>query len=303
MLDTTAGILVIDQIRNWLNTPDGRKGWASWLLEQGYIVYLIDQPARGRSPYHPSLGPTVTYSIELAERRWTACKDFHDYPQATLHTQWPGTGRMGDPAFDTYYATLLPSLTDFAKEQRLSQAVGAKLLDRIGPSIILSHSQGGTAGWLWADGRPELVKGIVAIEPSGPPFGSTIVKGKPSKIYGITDAPLTYDPPPADGETPLDTAEQSASDGAKFYLQKEPARKLVNLSKVPVMMVTGEASSHVEYDGFTCRFLQQAGVNVQHAHLADEGIHGNGHLMFLEMNNLVIIEFLEQWIAGISQAE
>ena len=290
---------MIDRCQNWLNTPDGRKGWASWLLEQGYIVYLIDQPARGRSPYHPSHGPTVTYPIELAERRWTACKDFHDYPQAKLHTQWPGTGRMGDPAFDTYYATLVPSLTDFAKEQRLSQAAGAKLLDRIGPSIILSHSQGGTAGWLWADARPRLVKGIVAIEPSGPPFGSTIVKGKPSKIYGITDAPLTYNPLCSEGDTPLDVTEQSASDGARFCLQKEPARKLVNLSKVPVMMVTGEASSHVEYDGFTYRFLQQAGVDVRHVHLADEGICGNGHLMFLEMNNLTIMEYFEKWVAQV----
>lgn len=292
-------ILVTNQGQNWLNTPDGRKGWASCLVEQGYIVYLIDQPARGRSPYHPSLGPTVTYPIELAERRWTACKEFHEYPQASFHTQWPGTGRMGDPIFDASYASLVPSLTDFAKEQRLSQAAGAKLLDRIGPSIILSHSQGGTAGWLWADARPELVKGIVAIEPSGPPFESRIVKGKPSKIYGIADAPLTYDPPCSEGETPLDTVEESSSDGTKFRLQKEPARKLINLSKVPVMMVTGEASSHAQYDGSTCRFLQQAGVNVRHVHLAEEGIHGNSHLMFLEMNNVTIMGFLEKWIATI----
>ena len=139
----------------------------------------------------------------------------------------------------------------------------------------------------------------MAIEPSGPPFGSTIVKGKPSKIYGITDAPLTYDPPCSEGETPLDAAEHSTSDGATFQLQKEPARKLINLSKVPVMMVTAEASSHVEYDDFTRRFLQQAGVNVRHVHLADEHIRGNGHLMFLEMNNLMIMEFLEKWIANI----
>ena len=38
-------------------------------------------------------------------------------------------------------------------EQRNKDA-GAALLDRIGPAIVLTHSQSGTFGWLIADGRP-----------------------------------------------------------------------------------------------------------------------------------------------------
>ena len=34
---------------NWMGTPDGRKGWAEYFVEQGYVVYMIDQPMRGRS--------------------------------------------------------------------------------------------------------------------------------------------------------------------------------------------------------------------------------------------------------------
>ena len=79
-------------------------------------------------------------------------------------------------------------------------------------------------------------------------------------------------------------------------LQKEPARRLVNLLKIPVLLETGEASAHAAYDEFTVRYLQQAGVNVEHLKLADEGIHGNGHLQFLEKNNLEIVELLESWI-------
>src|SRR5258708_3536257 len=41
---------------NWMGTPDGRKGWAEYFVEQGYIVYMIDQPMRGRSPIHPADG-------------------------------------------------------------------------------------------------------------------------------------------------------------------------------------------------------------------------------------------------------
>ena len=53
--------------QNFLNTPDGRKSWATWLLDQGYTVYLLDQVSRGRSPYHPSNGPTIKYTAELVE--------------------------------------------------------------------------------------------------------------------------------------------------------------------------------------------------------------------------------------------
>lgn len=34
---------------DWLQTPDGRPGWAYYFLKQGYVVYMVDYPARGRS--------------------------------------------------------------------------------------------------------------------------------------------------------------------------------------------------------------------------------------------------------------
>ena len=182
------------------------------------------------------------------------------------------------------------------------RSAGMKLLDRIGPAILITHSQGGTHGWLWADARPKLVKAIVAIEPAGPPFQSTITKDANSKPYGITDVPLSYDPPSdatLEYTGPLRTQTFSSINGRTYILQQEPARKLMNLLKIPVLLETGEASAHAAYDEFTVRFLRQAGVNVEHLRLADNEIRGNGHLQFLEMNNLEIIELLEKWIAAI----
>src|ERR1700723_1084106 len=40
---------------NWLGTPDGRPGWAEYFAGGGYVVYLVDQPARGRSPWQPGI--------------------------------------------------------------------------------------------------------------------------------------------------------------------------------------------------------------------------------------------------------
>jgi pimeloyl-ACP methyl ester carboxylesterase len=49
---------------NWMGTPDGRKGWAEYFVEQGYIVHMIDQPMRGRSAPHPSDGPTRMFTAK-----------------------------------------------------------------------------------------------------------------------------------------------------------------------------------------------------------------------------------------------
>lgn len=113
---------------------------------------------------------------------------------------------------------------------------------------------------------------------------------------------MRYDPPPDDrigGGNPLVTERQTSPEGRTHILQKEPARKLTNLLNIPVLVETGEASYRSAYDDFTVHFMRQAGVKVKHLKLADEGIHGNGHLQFLELNNLEIIELLERWIATI----
>ena len=47
------------------------------------------------------------------------------------------------------------------------QADLAELLDRIGPAILVVHSNGGPSGWLAMAARPDLAKGVLAIEPVG----------------------------------------------------------------------------------------------------------------------------------------
>ena len=178
---------------------------------------------------------------------------------------------------------MVPALADYVEEQRLMRRAGAALLDRIGPAVLITHSQGGVHGWTWADARPELVKAIVAIEPSGPPFQSTVVRAGAGEVkkWGICDVPLVCEPPTGEDGMAFEVREgvKTARFGdVEFHclLQKEPARRLVNLAKVPVLLETAEASTHCVYDEFTVRFLQQAGVNVEWLKLTDVGIRGNG---------------------------
>jgi len=79
-------------------------------------------------------------------------------------------------------------------------------------------------------------------------------------------------------------------------MQATPARQLPNLQKVPILIVTSEASYHRAYDHCTVKYLEQAGVPVQWIKLADVGIHGNGHMMMLEKNNMEIAAVMSRWI-------
>ena len=92
---------------------------------------------------------------------------------------------------------------------------------------------------------------------------------------------------------------QAKADGpglVRCWLQAEPARQLVNLKGIPILMVTAEASYHAPYDHGTSLFLKQAGVEHTFTRLADVGIRGNGHMMMLEKNNLEIAAYFDQWL-------
>lgn len=285
---------------NWMGTPDGRPGWAEHFAAEGYTVYLIDQPARGRSAWQPKVdGEVTSFTVATLERGFTAAASDPRWPQAARHTQWPGTGKRGDPVFDAFFAAQVPFLADAVETQRLIRAAGTALLDRIGSAILMTHSQSGAFGWLLADSRPALVKAIVALEPAGPPFENrTISEGK-ARPWGIADLPLVYDPPAASpGDLAIELQDEpDHPDLVRCWQQKAPARRLVNLAGIPVLVVTGEASYHAAYDHCTAKYLNAAGVSVDFIRLEDRGIHGNGHMLMLEKNSTEIAALVAGWLA------
>src|SRR5215831_8984922 len=100
---------------NFTGTPDGREGWAQFFLRQGYAVYVVDQVGRARAAYVTDLygAASPAPNPESTQRRFVAPERYNLWPQARLHTQWPGEGKPGDPSFDQFYASQFPSLIDF----------------------------------------------------------------------------------------------------------------------------------------------------------------------------------------------
>jgi pimeloyl-ACP methyl ester carboxylesterase len=286
---------------NWMGTPDGRKGWAEYFVEQGYVVYMMEQPSRGRSAWHPGDGPTRMFTAQQEEFQFTANAVKGTWPQAKKHTQWPGDGpnkgQKGDPIFDAFYATQVETLIPVEETQRRNRDAGAALLDKIGPAIVLTHSQSGTYGWLIADARPALVKAVIAIEPSGPPFEATIIASGKARAWGPTDLPLTYDPPVKEASE-LAVERETKPDAPDLFvcwMQKAPARQLVNLKNIPAMVMAAEASYHQVYDHCTAKYLNQAGMKTEYIRLQDKGIFGNGHMVMIEKNNLDIARLIDEW--------
>lgn len=265
----------------------GRPGWVHYFVQAGYSVYWLDRPSFGRSPYHPdALGPSHLPNVPPIEGLLTSTTVFNT-------AQWPGTGKMDDPLVDQFMACEYGNVSDEAFHSDLVWRGGAELLDRIGPSILFVHAFGGFFAWGVADRRPNLVKAIACMEINGNPFAAQL-------RWGLTAAPMTYDPPVTDLSQFKLVDKTEPPDSPRpvvptYKLQAEPAHKWKNLRNIPIGWMTSEFGgggspvSNVE-------FLRQAGCSAEMIRLRDYGITGNGNLMLMEKNNHEVFAVLRDWL-------
>jgi pimeloyl-ACP methyl ester carboxylesterase len=168
-----------------------------YIVEQMYAQYFLVQNPRGKLPlllWHGGgltgvtyeskpdgapvslpvhdtwerfrLGPPGSWNADPAKRR--------TYPGVQFPLQ----------AYEQFVAQGVPRWT--STDDKIVAAYLA-LLDRIGPCAILVHSQGGAFGFKVAEERPDLVKALVAVEPSAPGDASKadVVRNTPMLVmYG-----------------------------------------------------------------------------------------------------------------------
>lgn len=303
-----------------LQTPDGRPGWAYDFVNQGYTVYMMDFPGRGRSAFIPGLDGQLVppRAGPHMEEIWTQTRvpspektepgpDGHGapWPQFSKYSAWPSDhpnkGKMGDPVFDYFAKTEQQALTGPAANLAVDGLV--ELVDLIGqPVVMILHSGVASYGWVAADRRPKLVKGIVAAEPVSPPIENAERRAPghytPGRLWGVTNLPVAYDPPVKEASE-LRTVRQTQPDGPGLipcWIQREPARKLVNLQAIPVLNVAGEASYHRPYAHCTAKWLNQAGVKTTFVGLEEVGLVGNGHQFMVEKNSDGIAKYFMSWL-------
>jgi pimeloyl-ACP methyl ester carboxylesterase len=150
------------------------------------------------------------------------------WPQAALHTQWPGTGGHGDAVFDQFFASQYAGMAASPQEELTARALVA-LLKKIGPAVLLTHSQSGPHGWDVADAVPALVKAIVVRNRTD---RRSIRKTTPASI-GPGHYPSAHALQPAvPGASDLRVIQEPVADGPgrfKCWKQAELPRQLVNL--------------------------------------------------------------------------
>jgi len=266
----------------WESTPDGREGYQTIFLRRGFAVYVVDFPRRGKAGF-PSFNGTLGALLDkqIIPNRTNRLSDQGafigvrlgpDFLEYFPNTQFPKDG------LDQFFKKLIPGVMD--DENVIVDALAA-LLEKIGPAILVSHSQSGRFAYLTAIRSPN-VKGIVDYEGANQPFP-----------VGQAPAPL----PAYDGFL--------VGPGAPV-----PPEDFLKLTKIPIQIVVGDniPSSpqpipQLETPRIRLIFKKQFvetvnryGGDASLLRLPDVGIYGNTHAPFLDLNNLEVADLMSEFL-------
>lgn len=150
-------------------TPDGREGWATYCVRKGHPVYLVDHAGRGRSGFNPTAVNRARAEAEAKglpempiaprERGWFFFRIGANYPTPFPNVQFPVE------AFEHYTAQLVPNAeTTLPGAGANTVAALGALLDRIGPAVVVVHSQSGAFGLDLVRNRGGKMLALVNVE-------------------------------------------------------------------------------------------------------------------------------------------
>ena len=147
----------------WESTPDGREGWQHFFFRQGWETVLTDAVERGRSGWTRIPEETGGVPVILTvENPWERFRIGPGTPQEGR--VFPGQQFPADMA--SWRAFIRGCVPRFTTTDDLTLAAYCALLDRIGPSVVVAHSQGGFFAWRAAQERPGKVRALVLVEPA-----------------------------------------------------------------------------------------------------------------------------------------
>src|SRR5258706_2175200 len=174
--------------QSWETTPDGRDGFQNIFVRRAFSVYQVDQPRRGRAGR--SCVPPTTLTPPFDDQSAV----FGLFRLGVWPNYFPGLAFPTDQAtWHEFNRWRTPNTGPFDNVV-VSDGVAA-LFEKIGPGILITHSQGGGPGWLTGM-KSEKVRAIVSFEP-----GSSFAfpeNEMPTPIPGSFDTLAGRPVPPAD---------------------------------------------------------------------------------------------------------
>lgn len=142
--------------KTWETTPDGREGFQNIFLRRRFPVYLIDQPRRGRAARGTQ---PIAISSAPDEQLW-----FGIFRIGTWPNFYPGVQFSRNPeALNQFFRQMIPNTGPYDAQVN-TEAVSA-LFNKIGPGVLVTHSQSGGLGWRMAI-KNRNVRAIVSYEPA-----------------------------------------------------------------------------------------------------------------------------------------
>jgi hypothetical protein len=258
--------------KTWETTADGRDGFQNIFLRRRFAVHLLDQPRRGAAG-RSTVGSEVPATTD--DQMWFGMFRIGVWPD-----YFPDVQFSREPeALDQYFRAMTPNTGPYDAE--VNALAVAALFKKIGPGILITHSQSGGPGWLTVMKSPDI-RAVASYEP-----GSGFV------------FPAGEVPPPMPSLT-----------GA-LAATAVPLEQFMALTKLPIVLYFGdnipaEPSPNPGQDNWRVRLamarlwrdvVNRHGGDVTLVHLPDLGIRGNTHFPFSDTNNVAIADLLSKFLA------
>jgi pimeloyl-ACP methyl ester carboxylesterase len=267
----------------WDTTPNGDEGYKTLWLRRGFPVYTVDFPRRGRAGYPSFNGPfgelagtpivqnrTNRSGDQLAFVRWRLGLE---YPIFFPNSKFPKSME----ALDEFFSSLVPTVDSVPV---INDGLVA-LVEKIGPSIVVTHSQSVSFGWQMAI-RSSNVKGIVAYE------------GATASLF-----------PPGEAPPPIPLFDGSLSEPRPEI----PLADFMKLTQIPIQIVWADGISEpspfpgvdnvrvgMHNAGEMVAAINRHGGNASMLSLPAIGIFGNTHFMFSDTNHVQIADLMSQFL-------
>jgi alpha/beta hydrolase family protein len=257
--------------KTWETTPDGREGFQNIFLRRRFPVYVIDQPRRGRAGR--STQP-VAIPATPDEQMWFGVFRLGVWPNLYPNVQFS----RDSAALNQFFRQSVPNAGPY--DVALNVAAVSALFDKIGPGVLVTHSQSGTLGWRTAI-KNRNVRAIVSYEPGGD-FVFPAGEAPPAMALGAR----SFSPPTI------------------------PLAEFMELTKVPIIIYYGdnipdEPSTNPGQEQWrvfraTARawrdVVNKYGGDVTLVELPALGIRGNTHFPMSDLNNVEIANLLSEFL-------